>query len=156
MKILKTKTFFSYLVVGALVIALSISCKSNEEPPTDFTHSDHPPAGNYVDYGVGRSKATVVNNADGTCHITGTAEYHVQGSQYKTHNFDITITKWYGSTTSYSYAGSSFEQSEATINSPSGVDFSVRYELDSGTGWLLIWFGPIEDITYNTYSLKQQ
>ena len=29
MKILKTKTFFTYLVVGALVAALSISCKSN-------------------------------------------------------------------------------------------------------------------------------
>ncbi len=32
MKILKTKTFFTYLVVGALVMALSISCKSNEDP----------------------------------------------------------------------------------------------------------------------------
>ena len=32
MYILKTKKIFTYLVVGALVIALSISCKSNEDP----------------------------------------------------------------------------------------------------------------------------
>ena len=32
MNILKTKIFFTYLVVGALVIALYVSCKSNEEP----------------------------------------------------------------------------------------------------------------------------
>ena len=32
MKILKTKTFFTYMVVGALVLALFISCKSNEDP----------------------------------------------------------------------------------------------------------------------------
>ena len=33
------KQFFTYVVVGALVIALSISCKSNEEPPA-FKYSD--------------------------------------------------------------------------------------------------------------------
>ena len=33
------KKLFTYLVVGALVIALSISCKSNEEPPA-FKYSD--------------------------------------------------------------------------------------------------------------------
>ena len=32
MYILKTKKIFTYVVVGALVIALSISCKSNEDP----------------------------------------------------------------------------------------------------------------------------
>ena len=30
MNILKTKKLFTYMVVGALVMALSISCKSNE------------------------------------------------------------------------------------------------------------------------------
>ena len=34
MNILKTKKLFTYMVVGALVMALSISCKSNEEPST--------------------------------------------------------------------------------------------------------------------------
>ena len=34
MNILKTKKLFTYMVVGALVMALSISCKSNEDPNT--------------------------------------------------------------------------------------------------------------------------
>ena len=40
------KKLFTYMVVGALVMALSISCKSNEEPK-DNTHSNHPPSGTY-------------------------------------------------------------------------------------------------------------
>ena len=35
MNILKTKKLFTYMVVGALVMALSISCKSNEDPKTE-------------------------------------------------------------------------------------------------------------------------
>ena len=47
MKNSKNKKLFTYMVVGALVMALSISCKSNEEPTVTRTHSNHPPAGNY-------------------------------------------------------------------------------------------------------------
>ena len=37
------KTIFTYMVVGALVMALSISCKSNEEPQeTGSTSPYHP------------------------------------------------------------------------------------------------------------------
>ena len=43
---LNIKTIFSYVVVAALVAALFISCKSNEEPK-DNTHSNHPPSGEY-------------------------------------------------------------------------------------------------------------
>lgn len=42
------KKLFTYMVVGALVMALSISCKSNEDPSSNWiTHSNHPTAGTY-------------------------------------------------------------------------------------------------------------
>ena len=82
MKILKTKKLFTYLVVGALSLALSISCKSNEEPSTpelsqyagvyasdnkDFGSSENQyfviriNSDNTVDYGVSDSKSFFYN-----------------------------------------------------------------------------------------------
>ncbi len=40
MNILKTKKLFTYMVVGALVMALSISCKSNEDPNSGDTKQE--------------------------------------------------------------------------------------------------------------------
>ena len=78
MRHFKIKTIFSYVVVAALVIALSISCKSNEEPSTpelsqyagvyasdnkDFGSSENQyfviriNSDNTVDYGVSDSKS---------------------------------------------------------------------------------------------------
>ena len=78
MRHFKSKTIFSYVVVAALVIALSISCKSNEEPSTpelsqyagvyasdnkDFGSSENQyfviriNSDNTVDYGVSDSKS---------------------------------------------------------------------------------------------------
>ena len=153
------KQFFTYLVVGALVIALSISCKSNEEPTSGdngdsyIIHSDHPPAGDYVS--LGEKKAATVENVDGTCRIKGEAQRrnnNGQGYEYK--SFDITITKWYRyNSTSYAGSGSLYEQS-GTINSPSGVDnFSVDYNHENGR--LEIRFGPLTE-SYHTVIEKKQ
>ena len=70
MKILKTKTFFTYLVVGALVMALSISCKSNEEP-SRFKVSD--------------LKGTTWSGDAGSFTIdnSGTLTFIYQGTTYK-------------------------------------------------------------------------
>ena len=157
MSILKTKTFFTYVVVGALVMALSISCKSNEDPikRTGYTTQNHPPQGNYAlsfnTYENSDTKATVIVNDDGTCSITGIARYE---SEYQ--NFNITITKWYYfEDTPYTYyAGSSYEESEATINSPSGVDFDVSYDVLNSE--LSIGFGPEGKRYSASYLVRQQ
>ena len=152
------KQFFTYVVVGALVMALSISCKSNEDPikRTGYTTQNHPPQGNYAlrfsTYETSDTKATVIVNNDGTCSIRGTARYE---SDYT--SFDITITKWYyfEDTSDTYYAGSSYEESEATINSPSGVDFLVVYTTFNGHNSFLVDFGP-EGKRYSTYTLEKQ
>lgn len=117
------KKLFTYMVVGALVMALSISCKSNEEP-TGSTSQNHPSQGNY--YNSTSSSATVKINNDGTCAITGKAYF--DDTDYQA--FDITVTKWwylYNYPNTYN-AGSSVEKSEATINSPATDSFGVSYE----------------------------
>jgi hypothetical protein len=80
------KKLFTYMVVGALVMALSISCKSNEEP-TDNTHSNHPTSGTYK----GSTATAIVTTSGGTCNIKGTA----LSDSNQSLQYDITITKWY-------------------------------------------------------------
>ena len=63
------KKLFTYMVVGALVMALSISCKSNEEPEVNRLHSNHPPSGTYK----GSTATATVTTSGGTCNIKGTA-----------------------------------------------------------------------------------
>ena len=146
------KQFFTYLVVGALVMALSISCITDDGPPTETgsTTQSHPSQGSYALTSKGTS-ATVTVNDDGTCSIKGKARYE---SEYQ--DFDITITTWYYSFSSFDdrHAGSSYEQSEATINSPSGVDFDVLYDSEFGILW--IWFGPSGKIYFTDGLIKQQ
>ena len=147
------KKIFSYVVVGALVIALSISCKSNEEPQeTGSTIQSHPAQGTYTN-SLGNSATVTINN-DGTCTITGTADF----ANTETQNFNITVTKWWyyypasGNSDITYNAGSSYEKSEATINSPATDYFYVSYNTDSGELWIV--FGP-EGKRYYTGNLKK-
>ncbi len=148
------KNFFTYVVVGALVMALSISC-SNEDTTggnsdNSYTHQNHPAEGIYSN-GYYNSSAIVSNNADGSCHITGRAYSNAQSSQ----SFDITVRNWtqeYEST--FSYAGSSDRDGEANISTPPNMDyFQVSY--NSNGGFLRIDFGPAEN-RYTTSSLSKQ
>ena len=77
------------MVVGALVIALSISCKSNEDPSSNWiTHSNHPTAGTYK--GDNASVVATVTISGVACNIKGTA----LSDSNQPLQYDITITKW--------------------------------------------------------------
>ena len=153
MKNSKNKKLFTYMVVGALVMALSISCKSNEEPKeTGSTSTYHPSQGSYTS-SYGSDSAIVTINNDGTCTITGKASF-TSGSTSEQTDFSITVTKWwyyYDSPNTYN-AGSSYEKSEATINKPANDYFYVSYNTDSGELWIV--FGP-EGKRYSTGQLKK-
>ena len=79
MNILKTKKLFTYMVVGALVMALSISCKSNEDPNSGDTKKEDPKteektfasyAGTWWgDFGKGVEEAGIIINTDGSFTI---------------------------------------------------------------------------------------
>ena len=91
------KKLFTYMVVGALVMALSISCKSNEEPTVARTHSNHPPAGTYKYLKEGTATVTITSEG---CKITGEATRisvsdGSSTSSKEKKQYDITITKWY-------------------------------------------------------------
>ena len=150
MKNSKNKKLFTYMVVGDLVIALSISCKSNEEPQDiGSTISYHPSQGLYTastNSLYPNANATVTINNDGTSTITGKAYFDKTVFQ----NFSITVTKWWyyysdvdsGSSSTH-YAGINgygTEKSEVTINSPTTDYFQVSYNIYSGE--LSISFGP--------------
>ena len=85
MKNSKNKKLFTYMVVGALVMALSISCKSNEEPTeTGTTIQSHPAQGTYNNSLA--NNATVAINNDGICTISGTTHF-TSGSTKESTNF---------------------------------------------------------------------
>ena len=122
------KKLFTYMVVGALVAALSISCKSNEAPETQAlgeTSSNHPSYGTYTN-SSGGSATVIINN--GICTITG------KGTDFYDNNdsqpFSITVTKWwyYYGTPNDLFAGSPYEKSEATIIQPATGSFGVSYK----------------------------
>ena len=123
------KKIFTYMVVGALVAALYLSCKSNEEP-TDNTHSNHPPSGEYKAQS-GSGTATVTTSG-GACKIKGIA-YNTSNQQL---NYDITITKWVRWDDTHSrymlgYPQAGEQQGEATINRPiNPTSFLVYYYND--------------------------
>ncbi|TXJ57779.1 hypothetical protein EPJ67_03770 [Brachyspira aalborgi] len=155
MKNSKNKKLFTYMVVGALVMALSISCKSNEVPQeTGSTSSNHPYQGTYTNT-IYNDSATVTINNNGTCTITGKAHF-TSGSTKEQTDFSITVTKWwyyYHSPNTHN-AGSLYEKSEATITKPPANDyFEVSYNTDSGELWIA--FGP-EGKRYWTGNLTKQ
>ena len=136
-------------------MALSISCKSNEEPTVTRTHSNHPPAGNYKDL-VDKGTATVTIK-DGGCNITGKATYtSISGSttSKEEKQYDITIIKWYsgdGSTDKGSFLLEGY-QGEATINLPATASyFYVNYY----PGGISIHFVDQEK-TYNADFMTKQ
>ena len=92
MKNSKNKKLFTYMVVGALVMALSISCKSNEEPEVNRLHSNHPPSGTYKGTVGSTTTTAIVTTSGGTCNIKGKAS---DSGNTKQQDYDVTITKWY-------------------------------------------------------------
>ena len=148
------KKIFTYMVVGALVIALSISCKSNEEP-TDNTHSNHPPAGTYQGvYGSITITATVTVSGS-ACNIKGTAYKSGDTSGSDNKQYDITITKWSakaGSTDS-GYFSLALSAGEATIAAPTGYTlFSVDY---NNGNTIRVGF-RVDGTGYSTYDMTRQ
>ena len=78
MNILKTKKLFTYMVVGALVMALSISCKSNEDPNSGDTKKEDQKtqertfsyyAGDWWSNIAGTETKFITINADGSMMI---------------------------------------------------------------------------------------
>ena len=157
MKILKTKKLFTYMVVGALSLALSISCKSNEEP-TDNTHSNHPPAGTYqMVYGSSLTITATVTVSGGACNIKGTAYKNGDTSGSDNKQYDITITKWYaeaGSTDSGNvFVGGEYPSGEATVAAPTGyTSFTVQY-YNGNT--IRVGF-RVDGTWYSTYDMVRQ
>ena len=165
MKIIKTKKLFTYMVVGALVMALSISCKSNEEPEKDYTGKT-PPDGVYsqsaTGVGIGNTNPylATVTNKDGVCHIKGSA---INTTTKEATNFDITVTKWWSQDGGeYNYAifrgdaWNSRDLGELTITEPAGADFRVCWYMD---GWfnienLSIAFKTTDGKEYNVDYLR--
>ena len=143
------KKIFSYVVVAALVMALSISCKNEETTGSGdiigSTTQSHPTEGSYSNNSSVNGSATVSINGD-ICTITGTAFNNNNPT-----NFNITVTKWfyyYGDDKVY-YAGSDYEQSEATINSPVTDYFKVEYQSDIEI--ISVEFGPEENRYWTGY-----
>ena len=142
------KQFFTYLVVGALVMALSVSCKSNEEPSSGPKAGTNPPAGKYTSKtdrvdGTTSSEyanATVTHNENG-CTITGKLQGFKlpTGSEtkatYKAIDFSITVNSWYEGD-GYTYAS---DDDMVLTSSPSGrisrMDWSYS---DDGTAYIFL------------------
>ena len=152
------KQFFTYLVVGALVMALSVSCKSNEEPSSGPKAGTNPPAGKYTSKtdrvdGTASSEyanATVTHNGNG-CTITG----KLQGfklptgsetqSTYKAIDFSITVNSWYEGD-GYTYAG----DDSVLTSTPSGRISSIRWGYsDDGTAYIVL--GISYDDEFSSY-----
>ena len=140
------KKLFTYMVVGALVIALSISCKSNEEP-TDNTHSNHPPSWTYK----GSTATAIVTTSGGTCNIKGTA----LSDSNQSLQYDITITKWSGagSTDSGDVFLGDYPLGEATVAAPTGyTSFTVQYY----NGNTIRVNFQVDGTWYSTYDMVRQ
>ena len=157
MKNSKNKKLFTYMVVGALVMALSISCKSNEEPEVNRLHSNHPPSGTYKGTVGSTTTTATVTTSGGTCKITGTAYKNGDTSGSDNKQYDITITKWYsgdGSTDSGNVSLGNYNTSgEATVAAPTGyTSFSVYYYNGNKIN---VGF-QVEGKSYSTYDMTRQ
>ena len=152
MKNSKNKKLFTYMVVGALVMALSISCKSNEEPEVNRLHSNHPPSGTYK----GSTATAIVTTSGGTCNIVGTAYKNGDTSGSVNKQYNITITKWYadaGSTDSGNVLLGDYPSGEATVAEPTGyTSFTVQY-YNGNT--IRVGF-QVDGTWYSTYDMTRQ
>ena len=129
-------------------MALSISCKSNEDPSSNWiTHSNHPTAGTYK--GDNASVVATVTISGGACNIKGTA----LSDSNQPLQYDITITKWLKHKDSDHSRYILGLQGEATINSPSNpTSFRVDYYDD---GRIYVDF-VVDNIGYYTYYMTRQ
>ena len=155
MRILKTKKFFTYVVVGALVMALSISCKSNEEPSSGPKAGTNPPAGEYssIAYYSNRTdmpytnKATVTHNGDG-CTISGTllgVNSQAADRLYKPTNFSITVNSWYENSDGN---GSEAQGERLVLNSPANGSLGWIKWFNTDSGKAAIDFQLYDDDGY--------
>ena len=149
MKNSKNKKLFTYMVVGALVAALSISCKSNEEPEVNGLHSNHPTAGQYKQQ-IGSATATVTITSEGACNITGTA-YNYSDTNKK-QNYDVTITKWLrgGDFNSFNPRG----DGEGTVTTPSDNTYFNLFYTDGDITAITLSF-EYNGVSYGVSDLKK-
>ena len=146
------KKFFTYMVVGALVMALSISCKSNEEPSGPKAGSN-PPEGTYTSRtdrldGTASSEfasVSVTHNGSG-CTITGklqSLKFNSTQSKYEYKGVDVTITvnSW--------YEGNSYTYSDDFVLSPSGSANHINWGY-SADGTAYISLGLFYDDGYSS------
>jgi hypothetical protein len=133
MNILKTKKLFTYMVVGALVMALSISCKSNEDPNSGDTKKEDQKtqertfsyyAGDWWSNIAGKETKFITINADGSMVIydsKGVGSNIPVSSTYIKKTSDIsytaTVTAESGTSEQYIFTFSSDTQGTVTIYS---------------------------------------
>ena len=133
MNILKTKKLFTYMVVGALVMALSISCKSNEDPNSGDTKKEDQKtqertfsyyAGDWWSNIDGTETKFITINADGSMVIYdsgGVGSNIPVSSTYIKKTSDIsytaTVTAESGTSEQYIFTFSSDTQGTVTIYS---------------------------------------
>ena len=159
MKILKTKKLFTYIVVGALSLALSVSC-SNEDTTGGGvdeelvqTNHNHPPAGIYYESGNTNWGAHTVTHNGGTCTIAGKV-YPINGNNGL--DYEVTITNWLNRPNSIlpnlNYLG------EYTIIKPeSSIPFSsfdVKYDTTAETISVSLW-STSDGKFYSSLDLKR-
>ena len=161
------KKNFTYMVVGALAMALAVSCSNegttggvSDDTPLGYTHSNHPPDGKYhsaLDTNTIRN--TITHNGDGTCTINGTAtSYSVLiDNKNPTTDYRITVKSWYtyNSLPNESQVSSNATSisGEATVTQPSGVSY-FRVEYDTTDNTVFVNFAANSIDYNNTIYLK--
>ena len=160
------KKIFTYMVVGALVMALlSISC-SNEDTTgggvdEDLvqTNSNHPPAGSYYYNGnTNNNSAHTVTHKDGSCTIAGIAA-PINGSSLE---YEITVKSWLNYPNSpnsnFNYVGTSYG-GEYTITKPTSSipldSFSVIYNITNESIESVSLITTQDSKYYGTLNLKR-
>ena len=121
------KTIFTYMVVGALVMALSISCKSNEEPAKVEIPSQY--YGTWV-YGTTTNRALLINvEYDSSGYSAGVYAYDregrfISGGQYGYAGSDTTVD--FGSIVTKN-SDTSWTVGDATFSFSSSVNGTLSY-----------------------------
>ena len=127
MKNSKNKKLFTYMVVGALVMALSISCKSNEEPAKVEIPSQY--YGTWV-YGATTNKALVINvrqdssGYDADIFVYGREGNLVASSLFAYIGGDTTV--YFGSSVTKN-SDTSWTVEDATFSFSSSINGTLSY-----------------------------
>ena len=114
----------------SLLLLFSVSCKNDDktgsggdDTPSGYTHSNHPPAGEYKYFNHNTNNSSTNETAtvkivDGNCNITGRVQNYRDSSGL---DYNITVTSWYtrSDIPTINRAGNSVENSgEATVSIP--------------------------------------